>query len=47
MSAAETVYFDGAHLAHVAAWEERQRLAAIDRRNKAAMRSIERRAVRR
>lgn len=29
MSYAEASYFNGAHFAHIAAWEERQRVARI------------------
>lgn len=31
---AELSYFEGAHFAHIAAWEERQRLARIARESR-------------
>jgi len=39
----EAAYFDGAHVAHIAAWVEVQRLARIEARNRAALRTVERR----
>lgn len=38
--ASEALYFDGAPLAHVVAYEERKRLARIDRENRRAARAI-------
>lgn len=43
MSYAERAYFESDHCQHVAAWEERQRLAAIAKRNRAALATWERR----
>lgn len=43
MSYAEAAYFDGVPCAHVAAWEERQRLARIARNASRAARTFERR----
>lgn len=43
MSYAESAYFDGNHCAHVAAFEERQRLASLAKRNRAALAAFERR----
>lgn len=43
---ASEALFDGAHFAHVVAYEERQRLARIERRCRDAV-ARERRAVRR
>lgn len=42
MSYAETAYFTSAPVAHCVAYEERQRLAAIARANRAALASLER-----
>ena len=43
MSYAELAYFDGVPCAHVAAWEERQRLARIAKANVSALRTFKRR----
>lgn len=40
MPVAERVYFLGEPAAHVVAWEERRRLAAIDKRNREAVRGF-------
>ena len=40
---AEASYFDGYHFAHIAAYEDAQRLKRIARANAVAARSIERR----
>lgn len=40
MSYSERAYFEGDACQHVAAYEERQRLAAIAKRNRAALRSM-------
>lgn len=37
MNYAEAAYFDGAHVALIAAWYERQRLERIARRNRRAL----------
>lgn len=47
MLTSELVYFDGAHFAHIVAYEERKRLDTIRRRNLEAFRSHERRTIRR
>lgn len=39
----EAAYFDGNHCQHVAEWEERKRLAWIERRCREAIRAHERR----
>lgn len=44
---AEAAYFDGDHCAHVAAFEDAKRLRRINDRNRAALRSHDRRQVRR
>lgn len=37
MDYAEISYFDGAHFAHIAVWQERRRLEGIDRRARLAI----------
>lgn len=39
----EAVYFDGAHFAHIAAYEERRRLAIADQRGLSVLREAARR----
>ena len=44
--ASEALYFDKAPVLHIVQWEERNRLARIDARNRDALRTLERRAFR-
>lgn len=46
MDAAEQMYFEGAPLAHVVTFRERQRLQRIDAQGRAAVRGMDRRTVR-
>lgn len=43
MNYAEAAYFDGNHCQHVAARDEANRLRSIAKRNRAALRDVERR----
>ena len=43
-NSAERAYFDGDHCAHVAARDEHDRLRMIEKRNREALRTIERRS---
>lgn len=44
--ASEALYFDNAPVLHIVQYEERNRLANIERRNREARRTLERRSYR-